>query len=185
MSVTQLRSSIASMGTDMAVVSLAMGIVQDRVQRLSGDDRADLFELVKDFAKAKSKEDVLEILDTIMEILDGEDHRIEPMDLPVDGKVNAAYKTFVGERIRASRTAAGMTQEQLAEQAGLTREYISQLEHNRRMPGIPVFVRLCRMMNVSTSKMADMLDLVDWKPPAKVTSQSRLVVSTSTLKRRK
>jgi len=134
MSVTQLRSSIASMGTDMAVVSLAMGIVQDRVQRLSGDDRADLFELVKDFAKAKSKEDVLEILDTIMEILDGEDHRIEPMDLPVDGKVNAAYKTFVGERIRASRTAAGMTQEQLAEKTDLPQSHISRIENGKHSP---------------------------------------------------
>lgn len=42
-----------------------------------------------------------------------------------------------------------MTQEELAAKAGLTREYISLLELNRRMPTLPVFVRLCKSMNLS------------------------------------
>jgi transcriptional regulator with XRE-family HTH domain len=42
-----------------------------------------------------------------------------------------------------------MTQEELAAKARLTREYVSLLELNKRMPTLPVFVRLCRSMGVS------------------------------------
>jgi transcriptional regulator with XRE-family HTH domain len=42
-----------------------------------------------------------------------------------------------------------MTQEDLASKARLTREYVSLLELNKRMPTLPVFIRLCRSMGIS------------------------------------
>jgi len=55
----------------------------------------------------------------------------------------------LGQEIRKARLKAGMTQEELAAKARLTREYVSLLELNKRMPTLPVFVRLCRSMGVS------------------------------------
>jgi transcriptional regulator with XRE-family HTH domain len=55
----------------------------------------------------------------------------------------------LGQEIRKARLKAGMTQEELAAKARLTREYISLLELNKRMPTLPVFVRLCRSMDIS------------------------------------
>jgi transcriptional regulator with XRE-family HTH domain len=51
--------------------------------------------------------------------------------------------------MRKARLKAGMTQEDLAAKAKLTREYVSLLELDKRMPTLPVFVRLCRSMGIS------------------------------------
>jgi transcriptional regulator with XRE-family HTH domain len=55
----------------------------------------------------------------------------------------------LGQEIRKTRLKAGMTQEELAAKSRLTREYVSLLELNKRMPTLPVFVRLCRAMKIS------------------------------------
>ena len=56
-----------------------------------------------------------------------------------------------------------MTQEELGAKARLTREYVSLLELNKRMPTLPVFVRLCKSMNLSAgdflSKIEHTLDV--------------------------
>jgi transcriptional regulator with XRE-family HTH domain len=46
-----------------------------------------------------------------------------------------------------------MTQEDLAAKARLTREYVSLLELNKRMPTLPVFVRVCKSMNLSAPEL--------------------------------
>lgn len=51
-----------------------------------------------------------------------------------------------------------MTQEDLASKARLTREYISLLELDKRMPTLPVFVRLCRAMRVSPPHLLGKLE---------------------------
>jgi transcriptional regulator with XRE-family HTH domain len=55
----------------------------------------------------------------------------------------------LGKEFRKARLKAGMTQEELAAKARLTREYVSLLELGKRMPTLPVFVRLCRAMGIS------------------------------------
>jgi len=44
--------------------------------------------------------------------------------------------------------AAGLTQEQLAAKAGVSREYVNYLERGKRVPTVPMFVRLCKAMKV-------------------------------------
>lgn len=60
---------------------------------------------------------------------------------------------MLGKELKAARLKAGLTQEQLALKAKLTREYVSLLELDRRMPSIPVFLRLCRLLGVSAAKI--------------------------------
>jgi transcriptional regulator with XRE-family HTH domain len=55
---------------------------------------------------------------------------------------------FAG-RLRELREAAGFTQQQLAEKAGLTREGVAQLETERREPSWRTVVSLCQALGVS------------------------------------
>jgi len=67
----------------------------------------------------------------------------------------------IGQEIRKARLKAGMTQEDLASKAKLTREYVSLLELDKRMPTLSVFVRICRSLGISApdllSKIEDSL----------------------------
>ena len=51
-----------------------------------------------------------------------------------------------------------MTQEDLAAKAHLTREYVSLLELDKRMPTLPVYVRLCRAMKISACELLAKLE---------------------------
>jgi transcriptional regulator with XRE-family HTH domain len=59
----------------------------------------------------------------------------------------------LGEEIRKARTAAGLTQEQLAFRAGLARNYISLLELNQKSPTVDTLTRLCEAMGLRASAL--------------------------------
>ena len=65
---------------------------------------------------------------------------------------------MIGQEFRKARLKAGLTQEELAAKARVTREYVSLLELNKRMPTLPVFVRLCKSMNVSAPNLLSRLE---------------------------
>ena len=60
---------------------------------------------------------------------------------------------MLGQEIRQARLKAGITQEELAVMARVTREYVSLLELNKRMPTLPVYVRICRALGISAAKL--------------------------------
>ena len=60
---------------------------------------------------------------------------------------------MLGEEIRKARLKAGKTQEQLAHEAGVSRQYVSLLELNQKSPTIDVLLRICRAMDVSAGRM--------------------------------
>lgn len=60
---------------------------------------------------------------------------------------------MLGEEIRKSRLKAGLTQEKLAFEAGVSRNYISELELNRKSPTVDLLIRLCRAMGASAAKI--------------------------------
>jgi transcriptional regulator with XRE-family HTH domain len=63
----------------------------------------------------------------------------------------ATFCRVLGKELRKARLAAGLTQEELASKARLSREYVNYLEKEKRSPTLHVFVRLCRAMRVSAS----------------------------------
>jgi transcriptional regulator with XRE-family HTH domain len=67
-------------------------------------------------------------------------------------------RLVLGEEFRTARVKVGMTQEELAARSRLTREYISLLELNKRMPTLPVFVRVCRALNISAPDLLKKLE---------------------------
>lgn len=62
-------------------------------------------------------------------------------------------KPVVGRVVARFRSDAGITQEKLAEAAGLDVGYISLIERGHRMPTVDSIFRLCRGLKVSPAEM--------------------------------
>ena len=61
----------------------------------------------------------------------------------------------VGRLVRELRTKAGLSQEDLAERAGLHRTYIGGIERGERNIGLLNLVRLARALSVRTSSLLE------------------------------
>lgn len=54
-----------------------------------------------------------------------------------------------GETIKDARQAANLTQEELAEQAGITTRYIMAIENENKQPSMKVLFKLIRALKIS------------------------------------
>jgi len=59
----------------------------------------------------------------------------------------------LGQEVRKARLAAGLTQEQLAAKAEISREYVNYIERGKRQPTVVVFIRLCKAMRIYPSDL--------------------------------
>ena len=59
----------------------------------------------------------------------------------------------IGKRIREERVAQKLNQEQLAEMAGVTAQYISNIEHGNQKMSVLVFSKICEALDVSADKL--------------------------------
>lgn len=55
----------------------------------------------------------------------------------------------IAYRVKTFRTAAGLTQEQLSEKAGIAPQYLSRLETARQVPSLETVGELARALNIS------------------------------------
>ncbi|MCW2987691.1 MAG: putative transcriptional regulator [Solirubrobacterales bacterium] len=62
-----------------------------------------------------------------------------------------------GARVRELRMEAGLTQERLAEAAGLHPTFISNVERGYRVPSVPTMLRLAVALAVAPSDLVDKL----------------------------
>ncbi|MFL5607767.1 MAG: helix-turn-helix domain-containing protein [Gemmatimonadaceae bacterium] len=58
---------------------------------------------------------------------------------------------MLGDALRQRRLAAGLSQEGLADKAGIDRTYVSILERDLQSPTVDMLIRLCRAMGVLAS----------------------------------
>jgi transcriptional regulator with XRE-family HTH domain len=58
-------------------------------------------------------------------------------------------------RLRQLREARGMTQEQLAKRARLSRVYITKLETRKQDPRLGIVVKLAKALNVKVGELVD------------------------------
>ena len=65
---------------------------------------------------------------------------------------------MLGELLRQAREKAGLSQEQLALQAGVDRSYVSQLERDLKNPTVEMLIRLCRTMGASAAEIVAALE---------------------------
>lgn len=60
---------------------------------------------------------------------------------------------MLGDELRKARLKAGLTQEQVAARARISREYVSQLERNRQSPTVDMLLRVCRILGVPAANI--------------------------------
>jgi transcriptional regulator with XRE-family HTH domain len=70
---------------------------------------------------------------------------------------------MLGAELRKAREAAGLTQEKVAFAAKVSREYVNQLEQDRKSPTMKVFLRLCKAMDVRAWRVVRAVE----EPPEK------------------
>lgn len=58
-----------------------------------------------------------------------------------------------GKRLRQLRLDAGWTQEQLAEKAGITTTYTSDLERGTKVPSLTIVLRISRAFRMSVAEL--------------------------------
>ncbi|HMO50673.1 MAG TPA: helix-turn-helix transcriptional regulator [Kiritimatiellia bacterium] len=61
----------------------------------------------------------------------------------------------LGLNVRRMREANGLTQEVLAEKAGLDQTYISGIERGLRNPGIKNVARIAKALGITTAKLCE------------------------------
>lgn len=62
---------------------------------------------------------------------------------------------LLGRNVRLLRTAAGMSQEELAFRAHMKRSYLSDLERGTRNPSVQALGRLAFALNVAPGRLLD------------------------------
>ena len=67
----------------------------------------------------------------------------------------AKHRLIVGKNIRACRTHAGLTLEQLAEKADLSWPYLSEIERGRENISLDKLVRLSQALNVKLARLVE------------------------------
>ena len=72
----------------------------------------------------------------------------------VDDQPDVAVEAEIfGKRVRQLRTDAGWTQEQLAEAAGITTTYTSDLERGTKVPSLTIVLRISKAFRVSVAEL--------------------------------
>jgi transcriptional regulator with XRE-family HTH domain len=59
------------------------------------------------------------------------------------------------DRVRAHREAIGLSQEKLAEQAGLHRTYIGSIERAEKIPSLITIIKIARALRIENSQLMD------------------------------
>ena len=77
---------------------------------------------------------------------------------------------MLGEELRTARLAANLTQEKLGDEAGISRNYVSLLELNRKSPTVDLLLGLCDTLGVSA---ADLIRRVENDAPRRRRRRSR------------
>lgn len=58
---------------------------------------------------------------------------------------------MLGDELRKARLSAGLTQEELAHRARVSRNYVSELERSAKSPTVDTLLRLCEAMETRAS----------------------------------
>ena len=58
-------------------------------------------------------------------------------------------KMFIGDRIREARKSKGLTQEQLAEKADMSVNFLGEIERNQKLPGLYIFTNIITALDIS------------------------------------
>ena len=89
------------------------------------------------------------------------------------------YKDF-GHRVRVIRRKQGITQEELAEQVGISASFIGHIERGSRIASLETLVALCNTLKTSPQHFlaASLEDELTAHMPAELTAEDRSKLNT-------
>lgn len=87
----------------------------------------------------------------------------------------------IGKNIRKYRKKAGMTQDELAEKAGLSTNYIGSMERGEKTPSLESFINIVNALGVSSDLL--LCDILDNGYQVKASLLSEKLCSVSQTKR--
>ena len=64
----------------------------------------------------------------------------------------------LGDELQRARIKAGLSQEELAFKAEISRNYVSLLERNKKSPTVNLLLRLCRALGVRASMIVTRIE---------------------------
>jgi transcriptional regulator with XRE-family HTH domain len=82
-----------------------------------------------------------------------------------------------GLRLKGLRSEKGLTQQQLADKLGIVKASISSYEHNANYPSIEVFIKLCKIFDVSADFLLGLSDDMDIKISHLTDEQVSIIMS--------
>lgn len=135
-------------------IALAIAVLVDRVRTLSKEDRNDLFALVESLESAETEEERDAVARGMREIMRQQTSGLQPMEQP--GKPSDKlqhWMDYIGGRIRGFREQAGLTQQELAEKAGLRQSHISRLEKGHHSPSALTLEKIAGALGVAVSEL--------------------------------
>ena len=147
--------NIRSMSIERASVSMAVGIVMDRVSRLDEHDQHDLFRLAKALPLAKTDPEQEAIYGAMLEIIEQDAGSVRAIPEPsVDaGQKLAKWKRHVADRVKELRTVAKLTQENLARKADLPQSHVSRIEQAHLAPSSKTIDKLAAALGVEPGEI--------------------------------
>ncbi|HBI41742.1 MAG TPA: XRE family transcriptional regulator [Planctomycetales bacterium] len=133
---------------------LALSILIDRIGSLPKGDRADLFELLQEWSKTDEVEEKDSLHRAMEEIL--AQIPVSVRSLPAASESPDALRSWaehVGGKIKQLRAEAEMSQQQLAEKAGLPQSHISRIENAQHSATHRTLQKIARALGVKASKI--------------------------------
>jgi len=79
--------------------------------------------------------------------------------------VNESKHSDLGDFIRQQRERANLSLRRLAEKAGISNPYLSQIERELRRPSAEVLKNLSRALEISANSLYSRAGLIDEEPP--------------------
>ena len=130
----------------------------DRILRLRLTQQRRILQLVELYQKAANEQEAIEIGEVLAEILFRDPEslvatRINDERSKDAGKALERHRTYVGEQIRKWRQRVKMSQEELANKAGIPQSHVCRLETGKHAPTYVTIEKLAQALGVKPSQL--------------------------------
>ncbi|HMO35275.1 MAG TPA: helix-turn-helix transcriptional regulator [Gemmatales bacterium] len=135
---------------------LAFLVIEDRIRELDPNSRSEFFEQQKCLIHASCEEERMEILQSMLEILDNRQpmyREVQHEDTSYPKEGMKKWLASISNRIKEEREHAGLTQLELAERSGLPQSHISRLENGLHSPTNLTLEKIANALSISIDKL--------------------------------
>ncbi len=154
----QLTASNFGGSLESRLTGAAVATVVARMVQLNDQDQQYLFECVKDLSTIEDREDAEDTMKTIIEILDPckniqrvPQNQLTQKEMPRDDY--ESWLVWISKKLRDLRAQSGLTQQQLAEKAGLPQSHISRLEAGKHSPSNKTLAKIAGALGIDVKQL--------------------------------